>query len=77
MAKLENCINYRREEMDSGNIPSNKLHAEIYLLAYKQALLDLCADIEEHKMTKAYQVNGHAFNVIEEVDEKLESGDYE
>lgn len=63
--------------MNKHSIPTGQKEAEYFFKGYKQALLDLCADIEKHKMTKAYQVNGHAFNVIEEADQKLESGDYE
>ncbi len=63
-------------KMDKGNIPSSKQQADIFLSAYKLALLDLLASINNNTLTVA-DVSTHAWAEIEEIDSMLEGGEYE
>ncbi len=60
--------------MDINNIPTSKKDAEIYLGAYKQALMDLAAEISTNKVSSTSDVDVHVWSNIETVDLILEEG---
>ena len=63
--------------MDIGSIPSGKKEAELFLGAKKIQLLELAAEIQNGNIETMAHVSGFIWNEIEQLDEMIESGDYE
>ncbi len=63
--------------MIKGNVPNNKKDAEIFLNAKKIQLLELNAKISTGEISTMSQVSAFAWSEIAEIEELIESGDYD